>query len=199
MLCQDKCIGSLKGTFGMNIRKSFWTRCAAATLLSLAWVAGASAQTYEAIDFGKLVVGSNGGNAINNAGQIISGDALGALLWNRGATSFTRLGDPSVAAYSAIGMNASGQVVGWSVPLGGGTTTPIAFQGTTAVVLPTLGGTSGAATSIKDAGLIVGQSRTAIETNPFNAGDATLWEGSAVIDLGAAVGGDNSLALSINN
>jgi probable HAF family extracellular repeat protein len=187
----------LKGTFGMKLN--------AATLLILAWSAGASAQTYKAIDLGKLVSGDNNVGRMNNGDQIIGGDSLGAILWAPSGTSFTvtRLGDPSVASYAATSINSSGQVVGFSQPLGsalsGGVTTPIVFRGSTAVALPTLGGTSGVATSINDAGLIVGQSRTASETDPLSAGDAVLWNGSEVIDLGTVLGGNDSFAEAINN
>lgn len=182
-----------KGTFGMKLN--------AATLLILAWSAGASAQTYKAIDLGKLVSGNNDAGRMNNAGQIVGGDSLGAILWTPSGTSFTvtRLGDPSVASDDAASINSSGQVVGFSQPLGGGVTTPIVFRGSTAVALPTLGGTSGVATSINDAGLIVGQSRTASETDPLSAGDAVLWNGSEVIDLGTVLGGNDSFAEAINN
>jgi hypothetical protein len=61
-----------KGTFGMKLT--------AATLLVLAWSTGASAQTYKAIDLGKLVSGDNTAGRINNAGQIVGNDSLGAIL-----------------------------------------------------------------------------------------------------------------------
>ena len=91
-----------------------------------------------------------------------------------------------------IGINSQGQIVGAS--WAGTSIHPVRWDNTAAIDLGTLGGSSGVAWGINDAGQAVGNSNT---TND-DANHATLWNGASTIDLGT-LGGTNSNAYSINN
>lgn len=116
--------------------------------------------------------------AINDGGQV-AGETQFATLWN--GTSATYLGTPNVASVSgeAHGINNAGQVVGMTWVDGVETgTQAMLWNGTTPIVLGTLGGSSGFAEDINNNGQIVGTAHTI-----DNVYHATLWNDTTAIDL----------------
>jgi probable HAF family extracellular repeat protein len=149
-----------------------------------------------------LPYGSGGtsglGIGINNAGQIagynsypVAADRYDAIRWDGGtAVALDNLGFGYFSA--GLGINNQGQVVGES--WAGTSIHPTLWNGTAVTDLGTLGGSSGEAWSINEAGQIAGSSNT---TND-EAKHATLWNSGAIIDLGT-LGGTTSNAFSIDN
>jgi len=94
----------------------------------------------------------------------------------------------------ASGINASGQVVGYSTPAGSGYPHAFLYSGGAMQDLGTLGGTKSYACAINDAGLITGYSSCA---GTFQFQHAFLYSGGTMQDLGT-LGGDSSMAQGIN-
>jgi probable HAF family extracellular repeat protein len=123
--------------------------------------------------------------------------AFAATFNGTSRTELQDLGGRKDPLYSvARGINDNGQVVGFAKTADDSAIKPILWNNQTApTVLNTLGGTTGFAWSINNAGWAVGDS--------FNTGDAeshaTLWNvnNGAVSDLGT-LGGTDSSALAIN-
>jgi probable HAF family extracellular repeat protein len=96
----------------------------------------------------------------------------------------------------ANGGNASGAVVGASVPANGFTSHAFIYRDGAVQDLGTLGGAFSSASAINDNDQIVGQSTL------IRGGDvpshATLWEAGQIVDLGT-LGGAESFARGINN
>ena len=91
----------------------------------------------------------------------------------------------------ATGINASGQVVGYSYTAGNAAELAFLYSGGVLTNLGTLGGSQSAASAINNAGQVVGQAYT---TGNASA-DAFLYSAGVMIDLGA---GPNSGATGIN-
>jgi probable HAF family extracellular repeat protein len=124
--------------------------------------------------------------AINAAGRVVGWSQnpdtgnQNATVWN--GTALTNLGTAAQASI-AYGINASGQVVGYSTAnsVDGAATL---WNGSTATDLGALpGATSSVANGINDAGQVVGNSVTATS----GVEDATLWTGGQVLDLNSLV------------
>lgn len=121
---------------------------------------------------------------LNDSGQAVgwSDTALGmmrATIWD--GTTATNLGTLGGDSSWASAINNSGQVVGTSY-LNGSHYHPTLWNGTTATDLGTLGGDYGMAYAINDIGQVVGYSYVGDKTAVF-AQRATLWDGTAIIDL----------------
>ena len=151
--------------------------------------------TTEIIDLG---AGSNSfATAVNDLGQIVGwgGPGSGAFLWEEGA--LTDLGVlPGMTSSAAEGINASGQVVGYSS--NGAASRAFVWTAANGMqALATLGGCCSQAFGINDAGEIVGTS-----TPPGNdaATHAVIWRNGVITDIQAptfATG--SSQAWNINN
>ena len=124
--------------------------------------------------------------AINAAGLVVGWSQnpdtgyQNATVWN--GTAVTNLGTADQGS-EAYGINASGQVVGFSTAnsLNGAATL---WNGSTATDLGALpGGTSSQANGINDAGQVVGYSLN----GSSGTQDATLWTGGQVLDLNSLV------------
>src|SRR2546425_7732157 len=140
------------------------------------------------------------GFAINAGGEVEGqGDTGGlygsehAFLGSNGV--MTDLGAlPGGGSSSALGINNSGQVVGWSLLAGGGTTHAFLWSNGVMTDLGTLGGGLSQAFGINDSGQVAGQAHIA-DGNEH----AFLWRNSVMTDLGTLPGGRSSTALGINN
>ena len=93
---------------------------------------------------------------------------------------------------SALGINASGQVVGYAYT-SGGFSHAFVFTNGTVVDLGTLGGSTSIARGINSSGQITGTSAT-----PSNQSHAFLYSGGAMHDLGT-LGGSTSNGLGVND
>ncbi|MFC4056575.1 hypothetical protein ACFOY4_43400 [Actinomadura syzygii] len=128
-----------------------------------------------------------------------------AAKWQTGGTVSDIGTDSPLPATSAVAINNHGVVAGYTYEVSPGhyvEAVTWAAAGTTAVVLPALGGADlrSSANGINDRGEIVGysQSGSGAPTNyPFHA---TLWRpgASAPTDLGTLPGGDSSVANGVN-
>ncbi|MEJ0005134.1 MAG: hypothetical protein WDM77_01765 [Steroidobacteraceae bacterium] len=166
---------------------------------AILWSAGAP------LDLGTLGGKMSCAFAINASGQVagVSNTTAGgsihythATLWNGTmAIDLGTLGAVSGSARgsSALGINASGQVVGVSDVAAGTAQHATLWTGTQATDLGTLGGSSSAAYAINASGQVVGQSDTAGNA----AIHAASWSGARASDLGT-LGGDSSSAVAIN-
>lgn len=160
--------------------------------------------------FGKRDIGTLlGGNFaialdINNANQVVGQSDIGgagniqdrAFLWDNtnGMQEIATLGGASNAA---LGINDTGQIVGYSGTTGG-ETHGFLLSGGVLTDIPTLGGHLGFAHEINNGGQVVGHSTLVFGplNPPFHA---FLWTaGSSPTDLGT-LGGTNSVAYDINN
>ncbi len=167
--------------------------------LVLAMATQALAQPkYAAIDLGLGTA-----NAINASGQVVgklpTASGFHAFLYSGGA--MIDLGTLGGNQSDARGVNASGQVVGWSTLSPGDSSTYHAFlySGGVMMDLGTLGGVNSVANGINDSGQVVGWSQTSQtfngETHAFVYGSGTMF------DLGAPGGNDwsyQSVANCIN-
>jgi probable HAF family extracellular repeat protein len=128
----------------------------------------------------------------DSAGQVVgdyttaSGSELAAL-WNTsgGTVTATALGTLGGSSSVATGINASGQIVGFSFVSGNATINAALWNGTNITDLGTLGGNYSVAHGINDAGQIVGTSTAA--NIPNAPGYATLWSGGKVINLNSEI------------
>lgn len=167
----------------------------ASVLLTAAAAAGA--MEYKFIVLGDLgTVWMTAGYGINNAGQVVGVTRFPqsvdhATLWN-GATP-TDLAMPyGAGSATATDINQSGQITGWSGPLGAVEGTATVWRGGVPIVLGSLGGAS-AGMAINDGGQVAGYTR-----NSQGSYRATVWNGSTPTDLGT-LGGTSSWASDINN
>ena len=137
-------------------------------------------------------------SAINSAGSAVgysgSGVSTRAILF-AGGTSFTLQAlSSSHTNTRALAINSNGVAVGYS---GIGSTvsleSPVIWSANSVQPLPTLGGFYGRATSLNDAGTIVGYS--AVAGNSYSR--ATIWKNGIASDLGT-LGGAYSFANSIS-
>jgi probable HAF family extracellular repeat protein len=92
------------------------------------------------------------------------------------------------------GINASGEVTGYSEPRTGGVYIAFLYNGTTLVDLGTLGGTNSVGQSINATGEVTGWSQITGDS----AYHAFLYNGSTIVDLGT-LGGTNSYGYGIND
>jgi len=134
--------------------------------------------------------------AINDAGQVAGSDnATGAAaVWQNGV--FTPLPSPGQAA--PIGINSAGAVVGYY--FGAGHAHAVVWQNGVMTELGHLAGDSDSqAESMNSAGIIVGLSYFASETQAFVA-HAFMWKNGQMTDLGALTpGGTFAEAIAINS
>jgi len=106
----------------------------------------------------------------------------------------TVLGNPGGTTVSyATGINASGQVVGYSITTGGGEDA-VVWNGTTPTVLGTVGGTSSKAIGINASGQVAGYSYTAGNA----VQEAVVWNGTTPTVLNS-LSGSGSNAFGIND
>ena len=126
-------------------------------------------------------LGSGGARGINNSGQIVGNSNGNAVVWNNGSTTPTILGSGA-----AEGINNLGQIVGTSV------NNAVIWNGGTPTILGGLGGTWSIANAINDLGQAVGLSTY---PNSYAHVNATLWDGSNVIDLNSLI--DPSLGFTL--
>jgi len=141
--------------------------------------------------------GAGGGaNAINNVGQVVGSITGGqATLWKT-TNALTVLGGIGGTFTNAIGINSSGQVVGYSYNPGDVGAQAVQWNGTsTPTILGGLGGTISSAAGINNSGQVVGLS--------YSSGDATeqavLWNGTSTPTVLSGLGGTWSVASAINN
>jgi probable HAF family extracellular repeat protein len=185
----------MKTTFAFNLRGFLFT---AAFLAALGCASHASAQAY-LIDLNSRTatdLGTLGGKnffplaAINDAGQVVGSSATAegddhAFITGPNGAGMRDLGDGI-----ASGINAAGQVVGWS----GDRSFITGPDGAGMLYLGTLGGRYTKAYGINDAGQVVGSSATASgQQHNFITGP----NGFGMRDLGT--GGDRIGSSSINN
>jgi probable HAF family extracellular repeat protein len=129
--------------------------------------------------------------AVNRNGQIVGQSSAGhAVLWDR--TIITDLGTLGGSRSGAEGINAKGQVVGWSdLP---GDNVVHAFLWTNGVMrdLGTLGGDNSVARAVDSTGRVVGQSGT-----DTSSGRAFVWDNGVMSEL-PGLDGNHVDALAIN-
>jgi len=141
--------------------------------------------------------GASGASDINDAGVIVGAAATAdgerrACLWEEGSITYLgTLGGWS----SALAINESGQVVGYS-EISAGSNQHHAFLWEDGVMmdLGTLGGDLSLASDINDLGQVVGPAETAEGKR-----HAFLWEDGVMMDLGVLPGMEESDAYAINN
>jgi probable HAF family extracellular repeat protein len=151
-------------------------------------------------------IGTLGGNnsvayAINDAGQIVGESSLPgetdihAFLWSKGVMKdlgtlgFT--GTPFFASSQAFGINAKGNVVGWSLTAGGATRA-FRYDGTKMSRLMGMESMTARAYAIDSIGRIVGHLGDPTTPRAFR------WQAGVLTKLGT-LGGATSQALAINN
>lgn len=175
----------------------------AAGLAAFLVAAGVSApaQTYNAIDIGRLPGASSAlatGVNINGsvAGVSVPTSGGGAFLYSGG--TITGLGSlPGGTGSYASGINDSSQVVGWSDA--GPIAMAFLYSGGTMVSLGTLpGGSTSMANAINNNGQICGTSATLVSPSMALASHAFLYSGGAMKDLGT-LGGSSSNGYGINS
>lgn len=129
-------------------------------------------------------------HAINPAGQVAGGcrtsESVHAVLWQDGV--MTDLGTLGGGPSLAIGINAGGQVVGWSGTIGDLYTHAFLWEKGVMTDLGALeeGGWS-EAHAINSAGQVVGVASTSVEWSSH----AVLWQKGVITDLGTLGGGDS--------
>ena len=170
--------------------------------MALILVPLARSQSYTITDLGTL----GGGNfsipgAINNSGVVVGWAALSdesehAFVWTskNGMRDIGTLGGPS-AISAALGINKSGEVVGYSYLTNGEDDRAFVWTTKSGMQdLGTLGGSDSEANGINDAGQVVGCASLARNS----LSHAFLWTSTAGMqDLGT-LGGNDSCALGIN-
>lgn len=135
--------------------------------------------------------GNLGGSAraINGNGVVVGFVNSRAVLWEAGGGAIKPLEPPlALQTGEAVDVNDRGQVIGLYFDLDGGplTATALLWQGDQVTVLPPLDpqATGAFAASINNLGQIVGH------TNVGTRQTATLWRGSAVLDLNTLISDD---------
>lgn len=150
--------------------------------------------TYQIIELGDSEVIPS---AINASGQVVGRAPFpGSIYWHPFLWSegqMTDLGTLGGIENEALGINASGQVVGvsdrWAV-----TSRAFLWSNGQMTDLGTLGGPTSTARGINDAGQVVG------EAEPSGASShAFLWTNGHMADLGTPLVGESSSAYAINN
>ena len=141
---------------------------------------------------------STAGTSINSTGQVAGhfytggNSTMHAAMWS--GSALIDLGTLPTGTFSnALGINDTGQVVGYadSVELGRTSSFAVLWAGGRAIKLG-----SGGANAINNAGLIVGSGQGTVGSGSPHA---SLWNGNTQTDLGTIAGLDQSNALAINN
>ncbi|MGC4062669.1 MAG: hypothetical protein QM749_18220 [Aquabacterium sp.] len=168
----------------------------AGVVVGSAWTGtGLHAAAWDGATFTYLDPANSNATAVNNAGVVTGGYVLGdgnnrAAVWN-GASMTTLQTD----AY-ASDVNDAGVVAGYAYGVVPGVLhNAVTWQGGTMTVLPTTApGQFSTATSINNAGVVVGSINN-IMSDPH----AVVWHGDVVTDLSVPLGGETSVATGINN
>ncbi len=165
-------------------------------LVLLSFTPVAAAQSYTVTDLGTLGGGFSSARAINDSGQVVgegsvSDGSYHAFLWSK-ETGMRDLGvlHPADSDSYAIGINTSGEVVGYS-----GTYAFLWTESNGMQDMGSLGGGNSVPFAINDSGQVVGSSTTAgsAETHAF------IWtQTGGMQDLGT-LGGNYSSAFGINS
>lgn len=124
---------------------------------------------------------------VNHSGSATGSAQGSAFRWTSGALETLNLGYWS-AGYA---INASGAIAGYAETTFG-RFTAFLWDGSSIVLLPSVGGRSSYAMAVNDHGVVAGSS-----TNQAGYSRATLWRDGAAIDLGT-LGGVASFASGIN-
>ena len=162
-------------------------------LSNVLFVTMASSQVYEVIDLSRQVGSFSDARAINDSGLVVVNTWTRGYVWKDSAViSLGTLGGSSTLA---TGINARGDVVGYSSLQGDTMSNAFLWRNGAMVQLPVLpGGRFSSAEAINDSGEIVGYAR--------DAGDsvqrAVLWKDGILNDLGS-LGGNSRAAFAINN
>jgi len=137
----------------------------------------------------------------NSSPNAISGlPTFHPFLWDKrnGMQDLGSLG--GTVAQAVNGLNERGEVVGATTLAGDMTHHPFLWDGKTLVDLGTLGGDSGEADWINDAGEVVGIAQYTVPCpNGLGGAHAFLWSNGAMTDLGSEDGVANSEAVFINS